>query len=182
MVAQGFGYGYPSFWSRIPVYVGMSDHVRGYSWCISFDISLVLYAVSLVLYDACLFFMILLPFLWYFDDTSLAFFWKVSFLYNVMYQIYKLIFSWKMRLWDFFREKTFLRVRVCPTVNLKKWWLWLRPRVLYVWDSIAIRILRMPGDSSVPWRGFSCKLFLNLSKSCLKLGYFLLSRLASLAK
>ena len=45
------------------MYVGTSNHVRGHNGCISFDISLVLYAISLVLYDVCRFFMILLPIL-----------------------------------------------------------------------------------------------------------------------
>ena len=63
MDAHRFGHSYPRTWSWLPMYVGTSNHVRGHNGCISFDISLVLYAVLLVLYAVCRFFMILLPIL-----------------------------------------------------------------------------------------------------------------------
>lgn len=31
MATHRFGHAYPCTWSSVPVYVGMSDHVRGYS-------------------------------------------------------------------------------------------------------------------------------------------------------
>ena len=57
------------------MFVGIVDAFRSMIGAFSFDI-------SPVSYDACLFFMILLPILRYFDDTSLAFLMKSVILVN----------------------------------------------------------------------------------------------------
>ena len=106
------GHGYPCTW--------VSNRVRGHNWCISFDISLVLYAVSLVLYAVCRFFMILLPILWYFNETSLAFFSEKYHSYKWLYIRY---INWNFpEKWDFetfSRKKLHMCARVRATVNLK---------------------------------------------------------------
>ena len=43
--------------------------------------------------------------LWDFHDTSCKFIRKVSFLYITIYQVNTILFSLKMRLWDFFLKK-----------------------------------------------------------------------------
>ena len=49
--------------------------------------------------------------LWYFNDTSRLENREVSFYYLAIYQVFISIFKQIMRLWDFFREKTFSRER-----------------------------------------------------------------------
>ena len=67
--------------------------------------------------------------LWYFDDTSRLWNREVSFYYLTIYQVFISFFKQIMRLWDFFREKTYSRKRKRLSFRWGADW----PAANYIW-------------------------------------------------
>ena len=122
----------PSYGHSLPVLRVSSTQSKSLNLGTSCEYSashlcMILYDVFAMLYGD--FVILRWRFLWYFlriYDTSMILFVKKSEKYHSRIPLYIRYlyphFTKKMILWDFFHEKTFFRVRIRLTVNLKNIW------------------------------------------------------------
>ena len=128
------GHGCPRLWAWIPLVLVTRTHVRGHpypcTWVWVTTYVSIIDAFRSIFRLFCMLFRLfctmLACFLWYFSlfyDTLMRLLWLFSEKYHSYKWLYIRYINWYFpEKWDFetfFREKTFLRVRVGATVNLK---------------------------------------------------------------